>query len=94
MNMIEVSFNSQGQPRSCWVCTDALERMAGSGCVSMHTADGARILQRWEGERDYHTALLNVKNIIARGSPRLPDGWQTTTQAAYDAFWKEFTAKV
>lgn len=88
-DMIEVSYNSSGKPRSCFVSVDRMERRASGGCVSMHNADGTLKMTRWPGDFDWTPALLNVKNIIVRGTPRLPDGWEVVTQAAYDALWQE-----
>lgn len=92
-NLIEVSFNSEGMPQRCFVDPEALTRLGSKSCVYMHHANGSRMKMRWPGDKDQHNALLNVKNIVVRGNPKLPEGWEATTQAAYDAFWKEFTAK-
>ena len=90
-NLIEVSYHSEGKPKSVFVSRERLAvREISGGCVALFQADGSPLKCQWPGEFEWRHASLNVANIVCRGNPRLQADWRNVTQAARDQFEREF----
>lgn len=92
--MIEVSYHSCGAAKSAWVSVESVARRETTGgCISMHKPSGAPMVRKLPGCFDYFPAMLNVANIIERGTPKLTPGWKARANAWDAKRMAEFMAE-
>ena len=92
--LVEVSWHGSGKPQISWVNVSRLaaRRLTG-GCVPMHRSNGSPVKRQLYGDFQWSHDLLNVKNIIEEGAPRLASGWEARAEAHNAESWRKFMLK-